>query len=65
MIVYVLRHGQSEANRDGVCAGWADSPLTELGIQHAKNAGKMLRGIKFDKIFLANSPVLYYSDCMN
>lgn len=33
---YMIRHGESEANRDGVMSGSLDTPLTENGKQQAK-----------------------------
>ncbi|AQW21782.1 phosphoglycerate mutase [Lentilactobacillus curieae] len=38
----VMRHGQSEANRDNVFTGWSDVPLTELGYEQAHEAGKKI-----------------------
>ncbi|WP_268912762.1 2,3-bisphosphoglycerate-dependent phosphoglycerate mutase [Lentilactobacillus sp. SPB1-3] len=35
----VIRHGQSEANRDNVFTGWSDVPLTDLGYNQAHEAG--------------------------
>ena len=29
--IYLMRHGQTEFNRQGLVQGWADSPLTEEG----------------------------------
>lgn len=46
--LYFVRHGQSQANSDGVIAGHIDSPLTQLGIQHAREAAKDLQGVRFD-----------------
>lgn len=59
MTLYFLRHGQSLANIQGNFAGQRDnSPLTELGIQQAKDAGKMWneKGISLDKII--SSPLI-------
>jgi broad specificity phosphatase PhoE len=53
MQIYITRHGQDEDNVDGILNGHRDKPLTELGIQQAKNlAQKILElNIKFDAIF--------------
>lgn len=40
--IYLLRHGQSEANAAGVLAGWTDAALTETGHQQAKEAAARL-----------------------
>jgi len=46
----LLRHGQSQWNLDNRFTGWVDVPLSELGVQEAKAAGKLLRdeGFRFD-----------------
>lgn len=50
--VYFVRHGQSQANADGVIAGWQDSPLTEFGVRQARDAATTIQrqGLKFDVI---------------
>ena len=39
----LIRHGQSQANADGLFTGLLDSPLTDRGRQEAKAAGRCLR----------------------
>ncbi|WP_255989628.1 histidine phosphatase family protein [Chitinolyticbacter albus] len=41
--LYLLRHGQTEYNRDRRLQGQCDSPLTELGIEQARAMGATLR----------------------
>ncbi len=38
--LYLVRHGESEANERGVFAGQLDSPLTEQGVKDAKSLGE-------------------------
>src|ERR1700754_1458921 len=38
----LLRHGESEWNRDNRFAGWVDIPLTLRGIDEARSAGLLL-----------------------
>lgn len=38
----MLRHGESTANREGVYSGWQDVPLTPLGEEQAREAGRVL-----------------------
>ncbi len=38
----LLRHGQSEWNRQNLFTGWYDSPLSEKGLDEAAQAGKLL-----------------------
>lgn len=45
--VVLLRHGQSEWNKENRFTGWTDVDLTELGIQEALSAGKALKEKEF------------------
>jgi 2,3-bisphosphoglycerate-dependent phosphoglycerate mutase len=49
----LLRHGESEWNRDGRFTGWTDVELSTLGVQEATRAGAHLReaGFEFDCCF--------------
>lgn len=38
----ILRHGETEWNREGRMQGWLDSPLTALGRDHARRQGAIL-----------------------
>ncbi len=50
--LYFVRHGQCVANAEGVLAGRQDSPLTELGIEQAREEAVKIRnsGLSFDMI---------------
>lgn len=54
MELYVIRHGQSQANAANQLAGWYDIPLTEKGINDALCAGKKLEGVEFEKVFTSD-----------
>ena len=49
----LLRHGQSQWNLENKFTGWKDVPLTEKGVEEAKNAGLLLKknNIKIDIVF--------------
>lgn len=51
MKLYLVRHGQSETNRDLQFSGWAQVSLTEQGIADARRAGAYLKGRHFDRIY--------------
>lgn len=36
----IVRHGQSQANRDNIFTGWTDVPLTPKGIEQGELVGK-------------------------
>jgi probable phosphoglycerate mutase len=44
-MIYLVRHGQTEFNRDGRFQGQVDSPLTELGIAQARAVGERLAAL--------------------
>ena len=50
--IYYVRHGESQANKDGILAGGSDSPITELGIRQAEKEAEELkrRHISIDTI---------------
>lgn len=54
MDLYLIRHGESETNRDKAHAGWLPIPLTELGVSQAKAVGELLRGIPFDRFYCSD-----------
>lgn len=51
----IVRHGQSQANKDNVFTGWSDAPLTKLGIQQGKQVGDQLAklGLQFDDVHVS------------
>ena len=51
MELYVIRHGESEANKGRFLSGWAQVQLTEQGLEDAAMAGRMLSGIHFDRVY--------------
>jgi 2,3-bisphosphoglycerate-dependent phosphoglycerate mutase len=46
----LIRHGESTWNLDNRFTGWTDVPLTETGVQQAREAGRLLKaeGWEFD-----------------
>ncbi len=47
----LVRHGQSQWNLENRFTGWVDVPLSEAGIEEARKAGELLKGMKFDYAF--------------
>ncbi len=49
----LLRHGESEWNRENRFTGWTDVDLTDKGVEEAKRAGRQLKaaGLSFDIAF--------------
>ena len=47
----LLRHGESQWNKENRFTGFTDVDLNEKGVGEAKRAGQSLKAIKFDKIY--------------
>ena len=54
MKLYLVRHGQTEANLNRTHSGWGDVCLTEKGREQARRIGKTLEKIDFDKIYTSD-----------
>lgn len=50
MIVYVVRHGEAEGNREGRFLGQVNPPLTDRGREHARRMGEALKGFGIERI---------------
>ena len=49
MELYVIRHGETDANKEGIMQGWLDLPLNDFGRQLAIDTGRALKGkLSFD-----------------
>ncbi len=51
--VVLLRHGESDWNKQNRFTGWTDVDLTEAGIEQARSAGRILKeqGFTFDQAY--------------
>jgi broad specificity phosphatase PhoE len=52
---FFVRHGQTAWNEQGRWQGWLDSPLTQLGIEQAKEVAADLRDKHFDAAYTSDS----------
>ncbi|MDO4669860.1 MAG: histidine phosphatase family protein [Aerococcus sp.] len=52
--IYLVRHGQTENNRDRIVQGWVDSKLTNKGIEVAKRDGVALADVAFDAAYASD-----------
>lgn len=50
MIVYVVRHGEAEGNREGCFLGQVNPPLTEHGREQARRMGEALKTAGIEQI---------------
>ena len=54
MKLYIIRHGESENNLQGIHSGWANPSLTEKGVADAKRISGFLKKIPFDKVYASD-----------
>lgn len=57
-MLYLIRHGQTDVNRDKRLQGRMDAPLNEKGLEQSAEAGRLLHhaGIAFDMVY--SSPLI-------
>lgn len=51
MRIYVIRHGETNANKEGVLQGSSNWPLNDYGVKLAEITGANMKDIKFDACF--------------
>lgn len=56
MQIYVVRHGETDANKNGYTQGWTDDPLNKNGIILAEITGQRMKDIRFD--YCISSPLI-------
>lgn len=56
MKIYIIRHGETDANKFGILQGCADIPLNSYGEELAAASGRGLKGVHFDAAF--SSPLI-------
>ena len=54
MRLFLIRHGESQANIDRVYAGHVDTPLTENGCEQARLIRTILEKIPFDRVYTSD-----------
>ena len=52
--LWLIRHGESTGNRDGILQGQADLPLSPLGRTQAKALAERLRGQRFGALYASD-----------
>jgi len=50
----LVRHGESELNRDGIFYGQLDPGLTEKGVRQAEEAKEVLKTFHYDEIYVSD-----------
>ncbi len=55
MELHLIRHGETNWNKEGRVQGQSESQLTKPGIQQAKKLGERIADIQFDKVYCSSS----------
>ena len=50
-VIYLIRHGETDFNRDGRIQGYTESSLSDLGVEQARRVGQRLRGLGIERAF--------------
>ena len=53
-ILVLVRHGQSQWNLENRFTGWVDVPLSVKGREEATSAGKKLKDMRFDAMYVSH-----------
>jgi broad specificity phosphatase PhoE len=51
MMLYLVRHGETAYNRDGLALGIADVPLTDTGMRQAEAVARRLASERIDRVY--------------
>ncbi|NEZ47029.1 alpha-ribazole phosphatase [Clostridium niameyense] len=54
MNIYLVRHGETEENKNKNYYGKMDVSLNKRGVDQSKKVGKFLENIKFNKVYVSN-----------
>lgn len=52
--IYLVRHGETQANRDDIIQGQQDTKLNERGFEQARLVGEALKRIKFHDVMFSS-----------
>ena len=55
MEIHLIRHGETNWNKERRVQGQSESQLTDLGIQQAKELGLRIQHLEFDKVYCSSS----------
>lgn len=65
MEIYLIRHGQTDANNQSIIQGRTDNPLNQTGINQAKMTGQYLKALNIQFDYCISSPLVRAKDTVN
>lgn len=54
--LYLIRHGETEWNRDKIIMGHKDAPLTGVGVRQANDLAAILKSVNFSAVYTSDLP---------
>lgn len=54
MEIYLVRHGETESNKERRYLGWTESPLSPLGLRQAEGVGHYLASLGIDELYCSD-----------
>lgn len=54
MDLYLIRHGETESNKERRYQGWSESPLSDIGLRQAEKASFFLASQEIDALFCSD-----------
>ena len=54
--LYIIRHGETEGNRNHIVMGHSDAPLTEAGVYQAGELATLFKSVDFSAVYSSDSP---------
>lgn len=52
--IYIIRHGETEENRQEIIQGQLDTALNKVGIEQAERVAESLRAVPFDVAYTSD-----------
>ena len=54
MKLYLVRHGQTDMNKEKLYYGWTDCPINEIGIKQAQTLYGFFKNVVCDKVITSD-----------
>ena len=67
MVLYAVRHGQTEKNKYGLVQGQTEADLNEVGISEAEKLQSLVSNLNIDVVIssdLLDEPVDFIGECV-
>lgn len=52
--IYIVRHGETDANREGILQGQLDTQLNDVGLEQARMTAEALEKVRFSVAYASD-----------